>query len=70
MKIMVVPIVVVTLGTLRKFLENELKELKIEVRIKTIQDTEKSLINGETCCHSDSNEKPPADAGGKNSQEL
>ena len=71
MKVTVILIVVGALGMISKCLERTPEELEIRGRIKTIQTTElseESWRPGETCCHSDSSERPPADASVKNLQ--
>ena len=71
MKVMAIPIFIVALGTIPKGLE----EFESGVRAETIQTTAllklarilKSVL--ETCCHSDSSERPSDNAGEKNSKE-
>ena len=77
MRVMVIPIVIGSLGTIPKGLKRGVEELDIGRSVKPIQIT--VLLSSvriprrvwrlvETCCHADSTEKPSANAGGKNSQ--
>ena len=78
MKVTVIPIVISPLGTvtkgLVKGLVKGLEDVEIRERVETIETT--GLLRStrilrrvlETCCHSDSCEKPLANAGVKNSQ--
>ena len=73
-KVTVIPIVTDVLGTVTKGLVQALGVLEIKERMETIQTTDQpkyrkdSWKPEETCCHSDSREKPLANAGVKNSQ--
>ena len=65
-----IPVVIDALGIILKVLEKGLEDLKSVGRVETIQigrNTEKSWRLEETCCHSDSIERPSAYAGVKNS---
>ena len=72
MKVTVIPIVIGALGTVTKGLVQGLEDLEIRGRVEIIQTT--ALLRTarilrrvlETCCHSNSSEKPSADAGRKN----
>ena len=71
----VIPIVIGALGTVTKGLLKILEDLEIRERVEDIQTTALMRLArilrrvlGETCCHSNSNEKQSANAGGKNSQ--
>ena len=74
MRLMVITMVAGTLGTVPKELEKGLEELNIKGRIKTIQTrtllkseySEESWKSKETCCLSDSSERPPINAGVRN----
>ena len=72
MKVTVISIVIGKLGTLSKGLVRRLEELEIGGQIKTIQTTPLLRFISqlkkvqETCCHSDSSERPPANAGVNN----
>ncbi len=81
MKVTIVPIVIGALGTITKGLLKGLEDMEVGGRVETIQTTallrraknpEKSSGDlrrlEETCCHSDSNEKPSANADLKNSK--
>ena len=73
MKVTVIPIVFGVLGTLPKGLIRGLEELEIGGQAEIIQTTALRLARIlkrvlETCCHSDSNERPSANAGVKNLQ--
>ena len=71
MKVTVIPTVISVLKTLFKGLVNGQKDLEIIGQVETIQTTallKRVLRLEETCCHSNSNEKPSANAGVKNSQ--
>ena len=72
MRVTVIPIVISALGTFTEGLVQELEELEIRGRMKTIQTT--ALLGSarieswrleETCCHSDSSGKSFANAGVK-----
>ena len=72
MKVMVIPIVISALGTVPKGLERRLEKIEIGGKIKSIQTTPllrltkiESLRPEETCCHSDSSERPSVNAGVK-----
>ena len=74
MKVMFVPIVIGALGTITKRLLKGLEDLEVGGRVETIQTTTllrtaRILRLEETCCHSDSREKPSANADLKNSNE-
>ena len=71
---MVISIVIGALGTVTKGLVKRLEDLKIRTRVETIQTT--AMLRPtwkefwrlkETYCHSNSSERPSADAGVKNS---
>ena len=77
MNVIEIPIVIGALGTVIKGLVQGLDDLKISGRVETIQTT--ALLRSdrilrrvwrfeETCCHSDSSEKPSGNAGVENSQ--
>ena len=74
MKVTIIAIVIGALGIVTKGLVQGLKDLEITGRVETIQIT--ALLRSariprgvlETCCHSISSEKPPANAGVKNSK--
>ena len=73
MKMMMILIVVGSLGTITKGLVKGLEDLEIRGQEKNIQATALRLAKIlrrvlEICCHSNSCEKPPANAGVKNSQ--
>ena len=71
---LIIPIVIGTLGTVTKCLVQGLEDLEIRRREESIQTT--SLLRSatilrrflESCCHSNSCERPSADADGKISQ--
>ena len=71
MKVTIIPVVIVPLGTVTKELVQGLEDLEIRERVKTIQIIALFRPVGilrrvlETCYHLDSNEKPSANAGGK-----
>ena len=75
MKVTIVPIVISALGTITKGLLKGLEDLEVGERVETIQTT--ALLRTarilrrvqETCCYSDSSEKPSANADVKNSNE-
>ena len=75
MKVTIVPIVIGALGTISKGLLKGLEDLETGGRVETIQKT--ALLRTarilrrvlETCCHSNSSEKPSANADVKNSNE-
>ena len=74
MNMMVIAIVIGALGTVTKGLVQGLEVLEIRGRVEALQTT--ALLRSarilrrvlETCCHSNSSEKPSANAGVKNSQ--
>ena len=74
MKVMFISMVIGALGTVTKGLELGLEDLQIRGRVETIQT--RALLRSawilrkvlETCCHSDSGEKPLAITGVKNSK--
>ena len=77
MKVAVISIITRALGTVTKGLVQGLECLEIKARVQTIQTTAlqdrleyrgEFWILEETCCHSNSSEKPSANAGVKNSQ--
>ena len=62
----IVPIVIGALGTITKGLLKGLEDLEVGGRVETIQVTEawdESWRLEETCCYSDTSEKPSANAG-------
>ena len=65
---MVIPIVISDQGTVTKGLVKGLEELEIRTQVETIQTTAQSRSARilrkvpETCCHSNSSERPSADA--------
>ena len=69
-----IPIIIEALDIVTKGLIKGLEDLEIKGRVETIQTT--TLLRSvrilrrvlETCCHSDSREKPSADADVKNSE--
>ena len=71
----VLPIVIGALGTVTKGLAQGLEDLEIIGRVETIQTTafldrpenKETRRLEETCCHSNSSERPSANAGVKNS---
>ena len=78
MKVIIVSIVIGALGTITKGLLKGLEDLEVGWRIKTIQTTallrtartlDESWRLEETCCHSNSSEKPSANTDVKNSNE-
>ena len=75
MKVTIVPIMIGALGTITKGLLKGLEDLEVGGRVETIQMT--ALLRTarilrrvleETCCHSNSSEKPSANTDGKNSE--
>ena len=74
MKVTIVPIVIGAFGTVAKGLLKSLEDLEVGGRMETIQTTVllktdrilKRVL--ETCCHSNSSEKPSADANMKKSK--
>ena len=73
MKVTIVPIVIGALGTITKGLLRGLEDLEVGGRVETIQTTAllrtaRILRLGETCCHSNSSEKPSANTDVKNSK--
>ena len=78
MKVTIVPIVIGALGTVTKGLLKGLEDLEVSGRVETIQknsiaedgqNTETvSWRLEETCCHSNSSEKPSANTDVKNSR--
>ena len=74
MKVMIIPIVIGALGTVTTGLLQELENLDEWRPSKLLhywdrpEYWEESLRLEETCCHSNSSEKPSANAGVKNSQ--
>ena len=73
MKVTIIPIVIGTFGTVTKGLLKGLEDLEVGGWVETIQTT--TLLRTariprrvvETCCHSNSSERPSADAVVKNS---
>ena len=66
MRVTVIAVIAVAVGTVPKGLKKGLEELEIEEEIKTIKTTKlwKSARRlEESCCHSNSSENPSADAG-------
>ena len=73
MKVTFIPIVIDALGTVTKGLIKGQEDLKIRGRVEIIQITEyweEYWRLEETCCHSNSSEKPSTNADMKNSQEV
>ena len=79
MKMMVVPIVIGALDTVRKGLIKGLEDLEIRGQVETIQTIallrlarilRQSWRLEETCCHSDSSKRSSANADVKNSQKV
>ena len=77
MKMTAIPVVIGALGTVTKRCVKWLEDLEISTRMVTIQTTallrsarilRRVLEIEGTCCHSNSSEKPLANAGGKDSQ--
>ena len=77
MKVTIVPIVIGALGTVTKGLLKGLEDLEVGGRVETIQTTallrtariqRRVLEIEETCCHSNSSEKPSANTDVKNSR--
>ena len=74
MKVTIVPIVIGAFGTVTKGLLNGLEDLEVGGRVETIQTT--ALLRmarilrrvQETCCHSNSSERPSANTDVKNSR--
>ena len=72
MKVTIIPIVIGALDTIPKGLVQGLEELEIRERVETIQTIALLRLARilsrvlETCCHSNSCEKPSANAGVKN----
>ena len=77
MRLTIVPIVIGALGTITKGLLKGLEDLEVGGRVESIQTTallrteswDESWRLEETCCHSNSSEKPSANADVKNSNE-
>ena len=75
MQVTIILILIGAFGTVTKGLLKGLEDLEVGGRVKTIQTTEllrtarilRSVL--ETCCHSDSSEKPSANADVKNPNE-
>ena len=75
MKVTIVPIVIGAFGTITKGLFKALEDLEVSGRVETIQMTTllraaRILRLEETCCHSNSSEKPSANTDVKNSKEV
>ena len=74
MKVTIIPIIIGAPGIVTKGLAQGLAELEIKGRVGTVQTT--ALLRSariprrlkETCCHSNSSERPSANADVKNSQ--
>ena len=75
MKVTIIPVVIDCFGRVTKGLLKGLEDLEVGGRVETIQTRERSEYGEEswrleeTCCHSNSNERPPANAYVKNSNE-
>ena len=78
MQVKIIPIVIVTFGTVTKGLLKGLEDLEVGRRVETIQTTallrtarilRRVLETEETCCPSDFSEKPSAIADVKSSHE-
>ncbi len=78
MKVTIIPIVIGAFGTLTKGLLKGLEDLEVGGRVETIHQQyywkrpeywEESWRPEETCCHSNSSERPSAYADVKNSKE-
>ena len=75
MKVTIIPIVIGAFGTITKGLLKGLEDLEVEGRVETIQITAllriERILRGvlETCCHSNSSERPSANVDVKNSNE-
>ena len=76
MKVSIIPIVIGAFGTVPKALLKGLEDFEVDGRVETIQITtllrtarilRRVLETWETCCHSNSSERPSADADVKNS---
>ena len=76
MKVTVIPIVIGAFSTVNKELLKELEDLEVSGWVETIQTTaflrtarilRRVLDTEETCCHSNSSERPSVNADGKNS---
>ena len=74
MKVTIIPITIGSFGTVTKGLLKGLEDLEIRGRLETTQTTILLRTAGipkkvlETCCHSNSSERPSAEADVKNSQ--
>ena len=77
MKVTVIPLVIGAFGTIPRWLVRELEDLEIRGQVETIQTPalsrsakywEESWKLEETCCHENAREKPPVNAGMKNSK--
>ena len=74
MKVTIIPFAIGAFGTVTKGLLKGLEDLRVGGLVETIQTT--ALLRMarilrrvlETCCHSDSSERPPANADMKNSK--
>ena len=74
MKVTIIPIVIGAFGTVTKGLLKRMEDLEVGRRVETIQTT--ALLRTvrilrrvqETCCHSNSSERPSAKTDVKNSQ--
>ena len=75
MKITIIPFVIGAFGTVTKGLLKGLEDLKVDGRVETIQWEwpeywEESWRLEETCCHSNSREKPSVYTDAKNSKRV
>ena len=69
MQVTIIPNVIGTFETVTKGLQKGLEELEVGGRVDTIQTTTLLRIVLETCCLSNSSERPSANADWKNSNE-
>ena len=75
MKVTIIPIVIGAFGTVTKWLLKGLEDLEVGWRVETIHYLERQEYREEserleeTCCHSNSCERPSAKADVKNSNE-
>ena len=71
MKVTIIPIVIGAFGTVTKGLIKGLEDLEVEGQNywERPEYWEESWRLGETCCHSNSSERPSANANVKNSNE-
>ena len=68
MKVTIVPIVIGALGTITKGLLKGLEDLEVGGRVERPESRDESWRLEETCCHSNSSEKPSANTDVKNSK--